>query len=353
MGMPSVNISFTEKAKQVVKRGERGIVALILRGEVPEENPVTVMEVTDIDSHMSADNKVQIENALIGYQKAPKKVICYFISSDAENYDDALKYFEKERFDYLVIPTVETDKMTQTVASWIKAQREHEKKCKAVLPNCAGDSEGIINFTNEKIIVGNTEFTTEQYCSRIAGLIAGTPLTIASTYAPLTEVDDCDRLSKEEMDQAVDSGKFFIFYDGEKCKVARGVNSFQTTSADKGNQFKKIKLVEAMDMIYDDIKRTAEDNYLGKYANSYDNKCILISAIAGYFEQLQMDGIISKYEVGINIPEVKAYLKEQRMDVSEMSDNDIKQADTADKVFLSANVKILDAIEEINLPILI
>ena len=42
MGMPSVSISFTERAITAVKRGERGIVALILRDEnIPVANPIT------------------------------------------------------------------------------------------------------------------------------------------------------------------------------------------------------------------------------------------------------------------------------------------------------------------------
>lgn len=152
---------------------------------------------------------------------------------------------------------------------------------------------------------------------------------------------------------AVDAGEFIVFNDGEKVKVCKGVNSLVTTNADKGNQFKKIKIVEAMDMIYDDIKKTVEDSYLGKYANNYDNKCLLISAIGGYFEQLILDGIISKYTIEIDIAAQKVFLKSIGQDVENMSDNEIKVADTQDKVFLKAAVNILDAIEEIYLPITI
>ena len=57
-------------------------------------------------------------------------------------------------------------------------------------------------------------------------------MTISCTYAPLPEVSDVGRLTREAMDAAVDAGKFILFHDGEKVKVARGVNSLQTTTQD-------------------------------------------------------------------------------------------------------------------------
>ena len=167
----------------------------------------------------------------------------------------------------------------------------------------------------------------------------------------MTELANCERLTKAEMDAAVEDGKLIVFHDGEKVKIARGVNSLVTTTGTKGNQFKKIKIVEAMDMINDDIIRTAEDSYLGKYANSYDNKCLLVSAISSYFNSLIKEEILSSGTVGIDIEANRNYLLSKGYDVSGMSDDDIKKADTDDKVFLNAAIKILDAIEEITLPI--
>lgn len=186
-------------------------------------------------------------------------------------------------------------------------------------------------------------------------------MTIACTYAPLSELSDCTRLT--DIDTPVDKGEFIVFYDGEKAKVARGVNSFVTTVDGKGDSFKKIKIVEAMDMINDDITKTAQDSYLGKYANSYSNKCLLLSAISSYFAQLQRDGIVSSYSVGLDADAIREYLKGKGLqatlddgtvkDVDECSDEEIITADTGAFVFLTGNVKILDAIEDIKMPIYI
>ena len=169
-----------------------------------------------------------------------------------------------------------------------------DKMIKAVLPDCTADTEGVINFINKTIQTKTKTYTTAQYCSRIAGIIAGTPMTISCTYAPLPEVIGCDVWTKEEMDTMAGAGKLFFFFDGEKVKLARGINSLVTTVQDKGTSFQKIKLVDLMDMMHDDIRTTAQDNYLGKYANSYANRCLLVTAIQGYLDQLAQEGLLEQ-----------------------------------------------------------
>lgn len=385
MGAPSIDISFIEKGISAITRGERGIVMLWVKDTLPAPaiNPATVVTESDIPAGLSDTTVEQVKLAMIGYTNAPKKVIvyCMGIAEGAEaeavetGYKKAMTAAETIHFDYLAIPTVETDGKGEDIATWVKTMRgTKRKKIKAVLPNVAADNEGIINFTTEKSIktetvtgkggektTVDTIYTTEQYCARIAGLIAGTPITIACTYAPLPELSDCTRLT--DNDTPIDKGEFIIFYDGEKAKVARGINSFVTTVDGKGESFKKIKIVEAMDMINDDIVKTAQDSYLGKYANTYSNKCLLITAISSYFAQLKRDDIVSSYSVGLDAEAIRIYLKGRGLqatlddgtvkNVDECSDEEVITADTGASVFLTGNVKILDAIEDIKMPIYI
>ncbi len=385
MGAPSIDISFIEKAVSAITRSERGIVMLWVKDVLPEfvNNPIVVVTESDIPGDLSSETVEQIKLAMVGYTNAPKKVLiyCMGIAEDAEveeidaGYKTAMVVAETIRFDYLAIPTVETDGKGQDIATWVKSMRTNKKKkIKAILPNVAADNEGIINFTTEKSIktetrtgkdgiktVIDTVYTAEQYCSRIAGLIAGTPMTIACTYAPLPELSDCTRLT--DNDTPVDRGEFILFHDGEKVKVVRGVNSFVTTVDGKGDSFKKIKIVEAMDMINDDIVKTAQDSYLGKYANTYSNKCLLLTAISSYFAQLKRDDIISSYSIRLDAEAIRIYLKKKGLqaildngeikEVDDCDDEEIVTADTGASVFLTGNVKILDAIEDIKMPIYI
>ena len=49
----------------------------------------------------------------------------------------------------------------------------------------------------------------------------------------------------------------------------------------------------------------------------------------------------------------RKYLKSLGVDVNNMKDQEIKEANTRDKVFLKANIKLVDAMENIALEIIL
>lgn len=360
MGLPEISVYFKEKGIAAIESAKRGIILLLLNdASVQAVTKYTVFDNDDIPETLSEDNKKQIELALIGYQTTPYKIVVLAFPKTGRTADinAKLKAAEALKFTYLVYPEATTEEST-TIATWIKAQRtQKDNKVKAVLYKTAADNEGIINVTNEYFEVKTKKYTGQQYLSRIAGLICGTPATIACTFAPLPEVTGVEFVDRETLDSRIDNGEFVVFDDGEKIKVARGVNSYVTTVQDKGKSFKKIKLVELMDMVHDDIKKTAEDNYLGKYANSYDNRCLLITAINGYFLELEANSLAEKGKnnCSIDVEATKVYLmkngRKTKEELKQMKEIDIKYENIGDNVFLTAEMSLLDAIETIKLPI--
>ncbi len=375
LGMPSVVVKFVEAGIEAIQRSQRGIVGLILEdtkiaitklGQKTDEhealkNPFTVYTVDDIPSELSEKNKDYILKALKGYNKPPLKIVVYMMETvqggGADKFQDSLKVMLTERFDYLAIPTIETAQL-EYLGTWVKTARENKfKKVKVVLPNHPGDYEGVVNFANTKVVTADREYKPAEYTARIAGLIAGTNMTQSATYAPLNEVIDCDRYTQDEMNQMVNEGKFFIWFDGEKFKMSRAVNSLVTTSQGKLEGFQTMKIVDIMDMMYDDIKKTAEDSYIGKYTNDYENKCLLISAIMGYFKQLENERLLQKgYSTcEIDTEAVRTYQISHGLytkeELAKMSDDEVKRLDTKKIVFLKAKVRPLDAMEDIQLPI--
>lgn len=389
LGMPNVIVSFREAGIAAIERSKRGIVFLVLEEEqnvIDEvikttavvgkaitgrtitgsikalgntENPFTVYTVDDIPEKLSEDNKDYIIKCLLGYVTAPYRVKVYLQAkgkTGADKWQDSLKKIATERWDYLAIPTIEEEQL-EAVGTWIKTNRENKfKKVKAVLPGYNGDYEGIINFSNKNIKTATKVYTPAEYTARIAGLIAGTPMTISATYAPLNEVIDCDKYDLDENDEKVNNGEFFIWYDGTKYKMSRAVNSLVTTTQGKQEGYQTIKIVDIMDMIYDDIRTTAQDSYIGKYANTYDNKCLLITAITGYLKELEGEGLLqANYStVELDTEAIKNYQLQNGLytkdELADMSDDEINQLDTKKKVFLKGKIKIIDAMEDIELP---
>ena len=375
---PSITITFTELGVSAITRGERGVAAVVLKDTAA--SVTTLLSAKDIPAALSKLNQQLLLDALKGYTNAPKKVIAYVMASEkdmAASYKAAETYFETEEADYIAWPYAETDGKGEEIASWVKGIRTNDhSKTKAVLSNQAADCDGVINWTTAlKRAVSTTaddgtittalvDVPPEQGTARIAGLLAGTGIAYSATYAPLTDFVDCTRLTKEARNTAVGEGKLLAFWDGGKVKLDRAVNSFVTTVQGKGDSFKKIKIVEAMDLMQHDIRETIENDYIGKFANTYDNKLLLVTAIGAYFDTLIDDDVLSAREVSIDVEAQRTYLKSigkpavipnaagaTEKAVDDCTDDEIKRANTGSHVFLKAVVSILDAIEDVELDI--
>ena len=361
MGAPNINIAFYEQAVSAISKGDKGILAAILYGGSEGNLSVTeIYDSTDIPSGYSDDNKVYIADALRGYQHPPKKIIAVLVE-DSSALENALSELENHDWDYCFCPGATAADAT-AIATWIKSCRDNQfKKYKAVLSSEAADHEGIVNVVEGYIDDAGNTISPERACARIAGIIAGTPWSMSCTYAPIPEATGITTArTSDQTDAAVDAGQFVLMWDGEKAKIVRGVNSLVTTSQSKGASYKKIKLVEIMDLIRTDIRKTAEDNYIGKYVNSYDNKNLLTTAINGYFDTLTRDEILASGYCEIDVPAQRNYLKSrggtfvldgETIRVEDATELQIKMANTGSLVFLRCTISMLDALEDISIDI--
>lgn len=356
---PQISVTFTELGISAITRGEKGTVALIVRDGAAQA-PFAITQASQTPAVLGKDTQDYIKRTFLGYVNPPKKVIVYVMPPAGETgagdgLTGALDYMAAQVFDYICGPADCTKEEASDIASWVKSQRLHNgAKYKAVLPNHRADNYAIVNFTGDAMTDGDTVWTTAEYCSRIAGLLAGTPMKIAATYAPLPELSDCARLTKEESDEAVGAGELALRWDGRKVKLNRAVTSLVTTSQGMLDSFKKIKIVEIMDLIRTDITATAEDEYIGKYANTYDNKLLLITAIRGYFMGLEQSQLVkSGYTVDLDVDKIEQYLVSRGASTGEMSEQELREADTGSHVFIVVRCKILDAIEDILIDIFI
>ena len=350
MGLPELSIEFKTKAETAVSRSENGIVAIILADDTAVENVKQsysyALEADITRSHWSETNLDYLNKVFLG---SPRRVLVERIAS-ADTYDDALARLKNKEWDWLAIPGLEakSDEFTK-ILNWVVAQRAAKKGFKAVLPyvgSNVANNEGVVSFATDDIEVGSKTYTTYEYCARIAGLLAGLPFTQSATYQVLPEVTSITESATPDED--IDSGKLILINDGEKIKIARGINSLTTLSGNKTEDFKKIKIVEAMDLMRADIRTTFEDNYIG-INNSYDNKMMFVAAVNQYFSQLVTEGVL--YDEGENYADIdvdaqRAWLAE-KYDISEYTDDQIRKAKTGSYLFVMANVFFSDAIEDL------
>lgn len=352
MGLPQINIEFIGKAVTAIKRSQLGIVALVLKDDVQTADTVTYKSIEEVPTDGWSPGSLDYIN--LAFMGTPSKIIIERLSTTATDYNAALTRLNNKRFNYLAIPGIEA-KDTTTIETWIKTKRDINKKTfKAVLPNSEADHEGIINFTTTGIKVGEKEYTTAEYTARIAGILAGLPFTRSSTYYELNEIDAITEI--EDPDTAVDNGELILINDGENIKIGRGVNSLTTTTGKKTEDFKSIRVMEVQDLIKDDIRTTFDKYYIGKHNNIYDNQVLFIRSINAYYDGLEGEEILDPNfdnKAEINVQKQRLAWEGIGQDTTDWDDQKVKEMSFKKNVFLASNIKIVDAIEDLDMDIAI
>lgn len=364
-GMPQIIINFRTKGATAIKRSARGIVAMILHNETKDEiHNYTIRDVSDIpDTGLTDENVDLIKKCLLG---TPLRILVYTLPNTnvdgaTKTQADVLKMLANIKWNWLCAPTATTQEQND-LASWIKTQRSNKHKTfKAVLSDQAADHEGIVNFCTNNIKVrtdtdslGNpvyTTYTAVQYTARIAGILAGLALDRSATYFKLTEVESVEVY--EDIDTLIDKGELLLIdeQDGDGVKIARACNSLTTFTTDKGEEFRKIKIIEGIDMVTDDIRDTFKKYYVGKVINDYNHKMLFISAILVYFSEIKGNVLDADATNTVDIDTTwqSNYAKLHGDDPTTMSVMEIRQYNTGDTLALVGDIRLVDAMENLKI----
>ena len=128
------------------------------------------------------------------------------------------------------------------------------------------------------------------------------------------------------------------------------MNTLQTLTGDLTEDMKKIAVVEAMDLIQEDVIRTFKGYYLGKKKNTADNQALFVSDILTYLTSLSEQDVISRDDpitVEIDVDAMRAAWAAAGTDTSNLSDAQVKKKTYRSSVFVKAQAHILDAMEDL------
>ena len=414
-GLPKVDINFKTQATTAIARSSRGIGVLILNDENAfddngneEIKYFKIESTTDIpDSGINEKNIDLIKKALLG---TPLRLHVYLIPPETYNVTssgttvtssttvssstavttsttvtvsatttqaDVLKKIADVKFNYIAHSTGKSQDQ-QDLASWVKSQRQNRKKTfKAVVANYDADSYSVINFTTEKIRVENPEYidalkdadgdaalvpasipqyltySATEYTARILGILAGLSLDRSATFFILSEVVDVAEY--DDIDVHISGGELCLFdaKDDNGVKIARACNSLHTFTTDVGEDFRFIKIIEAIDLITDDIRDTFNDSYVGKMINDFEHKMLFVTAIKIYLKNLRGNVLDSsptvKQEVEIDSEKNKDYAQLHGRDVKNMTPQEILETNTGTHVFLAGNIRPVNAMEDLKI----
>ena len=363
--MPDMDVSFRQKANSLVDRSERGYAILILRDDTIKTFDYQEYDlITDVkETDYLADNYQYIKDI---FTFAPYKVCVVRIDKTVTEggiiptIADALS---------IVIENVKTGWITiangtstdfETLASWIKSQAANNKKTyKAVVYNAttSPDEKHVVNFANEYVTFSNTtrgKVTGLDYCPSLIGILAKCNIKSGCNYFKCANLSKVTEVADNNI--ALAAGKFILINDGNYVRIARGINSLTTTNGTTVTEdMKEIEVVEAMDLMQDDISTTFKDDYLGGgYKNKYDNQILFISAVNGYFKKLAATGtdvLDSEYSnIGdINVEAQRAaWIASGKTEASNWTDLQVRHNTYKRSLFISANVKVLQSMVDLS-----
>lgn len=350
INMPQIEINFVKAAETALKRSERGVVCLILSDTTDEGfRSVKYTKASEVEAaKFTAANAEIIKSAFLGNPECV--YVVRFDKADETIAADLADTLSAIKFNWAAAPV---DTATQAaLKTWLQgfnsSNPNHQRK--AVLYNTdACNDMHIVNFATTAMTMADStsSVTAAGYTARIAGLLAGLPMTESATYKILDDVKSVTEPA--DLDAAVNGGKLILFNDEGVVRVARGVNSLTTTTTSQIEAMKKIAVVETMDLIKADISRLFKDSYCGRFRNSADNQALFVAAINSYFEQLVNEGILdengeNKAEIDVNAQRLA--LAAIGKDVKEWDDNKVKETTVGANIYVKGSVGILDCIED-------
>lgn len=355
IGLPSLTITFQKAAQAAANRSKKGYVGVFVR-DAKAQGVHQLTSAALIPSELGADNQAYLSRAFTGTDRgAPSKVVAVVIATGTEDttaLEAGLKLIENQSLDYIAPPPDVTAAEKTLLGTWVKERRKayFTEKLVEANPATPPDDMGIIAFTetDDAIAAGKTTYTAAEYASRIAGVLAGIPMGMSCTYAPLEELTAVTPRSETEQKTAVNGGNLILIHDGLVAKIARGVNSLTTIPATGNADWSKIKIVEGMDLITYYLRTTIQNQFLGRFQNIYDNKCLLLTAIREYFTYLEGVGLLNPGEswAEIDVEAQTNWLKAQGVEVADLTEQQIKEYQTGSWVFIKCGGRLVDAQED-------
>lgn len=352
---PKFKVDFKELAVLAIQRQQRGAVVLILDDTTNAD--ITAIEYkgfaeVDADDWTTANYK-RINLAFLGN---PSKVIVVKVDdSSGATFQDTLDRLALYSNYTLAMPEATSGNIT-AIKNYIKDQRTANNYSRAVVANATSpDAEYIINFASTGNITAKIgdepeEFSPADWTCRLAGALSGLPASRSLTYYELPEIVSAPISTTPDAD--VSAGKLIILHQDGSYKFGRAVNSLVTLTDGKTEAFQKIRVLDIMDTIANDIVATFRLYYVGKYVNNFTNKNRFCGAINSYLKGLASEGLLepeNDNEVEISYSKNKKYLEDKGVDTSNMSYTDILRANTGSRVLLDGVCSPTDAMEDLDL----
>ena len=191
------------------------------------------------------------------------------------NYSAFLSALEVQRFDILIYDGTDTS-TKQAVCNFVKSQSNDEGiKCQAVVSNFNNpDNECVISVYPQSVtLVDGTVLANEELTWWVGGSSAGAKANESLTYAAYTDaVSASPLLTAQQQRDAISAGQLCLISEYGSIKVLTDINCFRTLRVEKGQLFKKNRVIRTLFGTCNDIYETFSRYYIGAVDNDEEGR---------------------------------------------------------------------------------
>lgn len=349
LGLPEIRVEFKKLAETAGLRSARGILAVIVQDATDGVTwtTKTYTSAAEVDEdEFTAANYASICLAFV-----PRPYLVRVIRVGASgDMDDAATALESEPYNWVCSPA---SGLQAGLVSYVKsvntAARLRPAKACVYQQAATADDIHVVSVGNTAVREAGKSSNTAMlaYLPRIAATLAACPMDSSVTYAALDDLEDVVALA--DPDDDVDKGKLVLVRLDEAVRIGRGVNTLQTVSGDMIEAMKKIAVVEAMDLMKEDIARIFRTAYQGKVRNSADNQALFVSDVVEYFRELEAQGVLDpdgENTADIDVAAMRTAWAAAGTDLSGLTDAQVRKKTFRSSVYVTCSLRILDAMED-------
>ena len=349
MGLPDIRVEFKKLAESASARSTRGILAVILRdttsGVTWTEKTYAVL--SDVDAaDFTAANYKSLARAFLA---TPFLVRVIRVGASG-TVADAAAALERAAYNWVCTPVAA---LQSELAAYVKTVNTARRLRQAKAVVCGvpdADDMHVVNVGNASVTPTGESSATPmaEYLPRIAGLLAACPITGSATYAVLDDLTDAAAVP--DPDAAIDGGSLVIIREDTQWRIARGVTTLQTVTGDTTEDMKKISVVEAMDMMKEDISLIFKAHFMSKVRNSADNQALFCSEVLLYLQDLQGQSILDPDVapvVQIDVAAMRKAWTAAGVDVADLTDAEVRKKTFRSYLYAAASFRVLDAMEDL------
>lgn len=358
LDLPNIDIIFTQKAVTAVQRSERGVLCVILKDTQQETGIKKFIYKRGADVVKTDYTQANYTALMRAFDVAVNKV--YVLRcAEATEFTDIAKELDKIKFNY-VCTNVKADQNSLATDTVQRNMDNQGHKCVCVVANpIQADSKYIIQLKGTGgTLKDGTTVTAEDYLIRIASTLCNLPMNRSLTYYVFEDLatwDDSYIDTESPIGKWISDGWLILINDDDEVKCGRAVNSLHTFTSTDTEPMSHIIIVEAMNLIIEDIYTTFKDYYVGKYKNTLSNQRLFITSVNAYFRQLMREEVLDdSYDnhcyVDIESQRL-AWLEVGKTEAEDWTDAKVQEMTFRTNVFLGGDVKISDAMEDLKFTI--